>query len=86
MGFRRARRLSGILLLSDVRLKKNITRVGTLKKGVGIYTWQWTQKALSLGANPKRTKGVLAQEVIKVDPKAVTKGPGGFLFVSKKYY
>lgn len=71
---------------SDVRLKKNLTRVGTLKKGVGIYTWQWTQKALRLGANPKRTKGVLAQEVFKVDPKAVIKGPEGFLLVHKNYY
>lgn len=71
---------------SDVRLKKNITRVGTLKRGVGIYTWQWTQKALRLGANPKRTKGVLAQEVFKVDPKAVIKGPEGFLLVHKNYY
>jgi hypothetical protein len=53
---------------------------------VGIYTWQWTQKALRLGANPKRTKGVLAQEVIKVDPKAVIKGPEGFLLVHKNYY
>jgi vacuolar-type H+-ATPase subunit H len=72
-------------IFSDVRLKKNLTRVGTLKKGVGIYTWQWTQKAIRLGANPKRTRGVLAQEVAKVDPKAVIKGPEGFLLVSKKY-
>ncbi len=72
--------------LSDVRLKKNITRVGTFKKGVGIYTWQWKQKALRLGVNPKRTRGVLAQEVARVDPEAVIKGPEGFLFVSKKYY
>lgn len=71
--------------LSDVRLKKNITRVGTFKKGVGIYTWQWTQKAIRLGANPKRTRGVLAQEVARVDPEAVIKGPEGFLLVSKKY-
>lgn len=58
---------SGILggiasLFSDERLKSNIKRVGTHKKGFGIYEY------IKFG---KREIGVLAQEIEKIIPQAV---------------
>jgi len=73
-------------LFSDVRLKNNLTQVGQYKNGVAVYEWEWTQEALNLGAEPERTRGVLAQEVLRVDPQSVTVGPEGFLMVDKNYF
>jgi len=78
--------IGGALGLSDVRLKNQLTRVGEHKPGVFIYEWQWTAEALKLGAEPERTRGVLAQEVQQVDPEAVTVSPEGFLMVARDYF
>lgn len=58
---------------SDVRLKTNIKRIGTTKKGNGIYTWDW--KTGGSG------RGVLAQEVARNSPEAVHMDPDGILKV-----
>ena len=55
--------------LSDARLKSNIERVGTHKTGVGVYEYD------KFG---KRERGVMAQEVEKVMPEAVSTHPSGF--------
>lgn len=55
--------------LSDQRLKTNIKRIGTHKKGFGIYEYD------ILG---RHEVGVLAQEVEKVIPEAVTLHPSGY--------
>lgn len=58
---------------SDVRLKTNIKRIGTTKKGNGIYTWDW--KTGGSG------RGVLAQEVARNSPEAVHMDSDGILKV-----
>ena len=59
---------------SDVRLKKDVARVGTHPMGFGIYRFKylWSDTAYV---------GVLAQEVLEKAPHAVTEGPGNFLAV-----
>ena len=60
--------------ISDVRLKKDVVRVGTHAMGFGIYRFKylWSDTAYV---------GVLAQEVLKKVPHAVKTGPGDFLAV-----
>lgn len=70
-------------LFSDLRLKSRLTHVGEYKPGVGIYEWEWTKEALELGADPNRTRGVLAQDVQHVDPEAVSRGDDGYLRIAE---
>jgi len=65
----------GFAAHSDIRLKKNIVKLGIHKTlGIGLYTWDylWGQK----GA------GVMAQELEKVMPEAVFTMPDGFKAVN----
>ena len=65
----------GFAARSDIRLKKNIIKLGVHKTlGIGLYTWDylWGQK----GA------GVMAQELEKVMPEAVFTMPDGFKAVN----
>lgn len=57
---------------SDVRLKKNIRRIGTTRKGNSLYEWDWKTGG--------KGSGVLAQEVTHV-PGAVAFDPAGLLTV-----
>ena len=60
---------------SDIRLKKNIKRLGTHKTlGIGLYIWDyiWGEK----GA------GVMAQELLQVKPEAVMVMPNGYYAVN----
>lgn len=56
-------------LFSDARLKTNIKRVGTHPLGVGVYEYD------KFGG---RERGVMAQEVEKVMPNAVTTHASGY--------
>ena len=60
--------------VSDVRLKRDITLVGHLKDGLGIYRYRylWSDTVYV---------GVLAQEVALDHPDAVVRGPFGYLMV-----
>ena len=64
------------LFPSDVRLKENITQVGTLANGLGIYTWDW------INDNNDPTRGVIAQEVLEVVPEAVVVADNGYFMVN----
>lgn len=65
---------------SDKRLKKNIKYIGT-EAGHKIYTWDWTKRGEEI-AGKQPTRGVIAQEVMKTHPDAVTKDPStGYLVV-----
>lgn len=66
---------------SDVRLKENITKVGSLDSGINLYTWNWNEEGKRL-AGDTPTVGVLAQEVQQVMPEAVTRGDHGYLTVN----
>ncbi len=58
---------------SDVRLKTNIVPV-SVKNGHTIYEFSYR-------GDSKRYRGVMAQEIIKTDPLAVTLGNDGFFAV-----
>lgn len=59
---------------SDIRLKRDITLVGRLDDGLGLYRYRylWSDTVYI---------GVMAQEVAFVHPEAVIPGPDGYLRV-----
>lgn len=63
--------------MSDVRLKKNINLLGKLGN-FNIYSWDWNEKGIELGAIDMPTVGVLAQEVLEVMPEAIITGDDGY--------
>jgi hypothetical protein len=60
---------------SDIRLKTDITPIGRLASGLTLYRFRY------IGDDQVHV-GVMAQEVRKVDPAAVTRGADGFLRVN----
>ena len=65
----------GAFSLSDERAKKNKVQIGTLGKGVGVYSYEYK------GSDQPQI-GVMAQEARKVVPEAVRKRPDGLLEVN----
>ena len=63
--------------MSDKRLKTKIKFVRQLANGIRWYTWEWKDKS-----NKQPSYGVIAQEVQKIKPKAVMRGPDGYLMVN----
>lgn len=61
-------------LLSDVRLKINIDKIGKMKNGLSIYAFDYV-------FGGARTVGVMAQDVAKIKPEAVMVHPSGYLMV-----
>ena len=73
---------AGALLgFSDKRLKKNIKFIGKSKEGFNLYKWDWNDIAKKLGINDP-TIGVIAQEVQKTNPSAISKSENGYLLVN----
>lgn len=66
--------VAGAALMSDIRAKTNIQRIGDHPSGVGRYTWDWRDGSGS-------SRGVIAQELQIVRPDAVELRPDGFLGV-----
>ena len=65
---------------SDQLLKKDIKLIGKLKNGLGIFTWNWNDKAKELGVVGPTT-GVIAQHVQSLIPEAVVRHYKGYLMV-----
>jgi hypothetical protein len=63
--------------LSDVRLKENITKIGKIGD-INFYSWNWSDKAIEMGAENNPTVGVMAQELLQVMPEAVTMAEDGY--------
>ena len=63
---------AGAVAMSDVELKENIRRVGDYDNNLGWYEWDWNNKAKEIGIEAEPTAGFLAQEVLEVEPEAVT--------------
>jgi hypothetical protein len=61
--------------ISDLRLKKDITRVGTTVLGLPLYTFHYSFK-------PGLFEGVMAQDVLNIMPEAVSLGPDGYYRVN----
>lgn len=57
---------------SDIELKENIRKVGDYDNNLGWYEWDWNDKAKEIGVEAEPTAGFLAQEVLEVEPEAVT--------------
>lgn len=60
--------------MSDKRLKENIRPVGRLNNGLTVY-------AFNFKGNDKTQIGLIAQEVARVIPEAVSEDENGFLLV-----
>ena len=58
-------------LFSDIRLKEDLKHLYTLSSGHKVYSWKWNKKARDLNIANHRTTGVIAQEVMKINPGAV---------------
>lgn len=76
-----AAQLAGMYFMSDESLKENIEPIGKSENGHNVYTWDWNDKAKELGVNDPTT-GVLAQEVMKYMPEAVSKHANGYYMVN----
>jgi hypothetical protein len=61
-------------MLSDKTLKENIVKVGQSPSGFNIYEWNYLW-------SPERFRGVIAQEVQKINPQAVLSNIFGHLMV-----
>lgn len=68
-------------LFSDVALKDNLTKIDSLPNGLGIYTWEWNDKAKELGIDKQPTYGVVAQEVQTLVPDAVSLHDNGYMVI-----
>lgn len=66
---------------SDERLKENIEYYDTIK-GVKYYTWDWNTEGKRVGADKYPSFGVIAQQVQRKYPKAVTVDKNGYLMVN----
>lgn len=71
---------SGLAMMSDVRLKDNIT---FHHKGnrFCFYTWDWNVLARKMGVAWMPTYGVIAQQVVQIHPDAVIRTDTGMLAV-----
>jgi len=59
---------------SDLRLKRDVVRIGTHSSGCGIYRFKYLWSDVVY-------VGTVAQDVLEHAPDAVIAGPGGFLAV-----
>jgi hypothetical protein len=74
------------MFFSDVNTKKNITKVGSLPNGLNLYTYEYKDEFKD---DPKAGHGlqfgVLAHEVEKVIPEAVSVDKSGYKVVNYSY-
>jgi hypothetical protein len=63
-----------VLPESDIRLKRDITQVGVVDSGVGLYRYRYLWSDTTF-------VGVMAHEVAAVKPDAVLRGEDGYLRV-----
>ena len=73
--------LAATMASSDARLKKNITKLGSLDNGLGVYSWDWTKDADAKGLSNSMRLGFIAQEVQEIMPHNVVTMPSGYLAV-----
>lgn len=62
------------IFASDLRLKRDIQRIGTRPDGLGVYLYRYVW-------GPMLHVGVMAQEVLRVKPHAVVTMPNGYMAV-----
>ena len=74
--------LGALMKFSDIRLKTNIEKIGSLNPVINLYRWEWNEVADELGVNHHPTVGVLAQELIEHRPDLVHMGDDGYFRVN----
>lgn len=67
--------IGSAFVLSDMRFKENIRRIGTLASGVGTYVFNYI-------GDKAQQFGVMAQDVLNIIPDAVGRGADGVLYVN----
>jgi hypothetical protein len=65
---------SGIFTISDRRLKQNVRLIGEIGE-LGVYEYAY-------GRSDRRVVGLMAQEVIKLAPRAVRRDRAGHMSVN----
>lgn len=65
---------------SDASMKKKVKRTGKTKDGTTTYDWEWNKSGKKEGMSGKGS-GVLAQQLAKDKPEAVSKMPNGKMMV-----
>jgi hypothetical protein len=74
---------AGIMAFSDIRLKQNINRIGTLPNGLPFYSFEYIDAVKDHPLAGEGTHvGVMAQEVEAVYPQAVTTLDDGYKVVN----
>lgn len=66
--------VGSMMMMSDRRLKRDVTRIGTHAIGVPLYAFRYLW-------SDEQQIGVMADEVLTVRPRAVAQHPTGFLMV-----
>jgi hypothetical protein len=67
--------IGGAVAMSDLRVKRNIQRIGQLANGLATYTYNYV-------GSRARQFGVMAQEALTVVPSAVGRLPNGLMYVN----
>ena len=65
---------------SDRRLKENIRQVGMTDRGINLYRWDWNDEGRRVAGNQEGF-GVIAQEVKRIIPEAISMADDGYLRV-----
>lgn len=65
---------------SDRRLKENIRQVGMTDRGINLYRWDWNDEGRRVAGNQEGF-GVIAQEVKRIMPEAISMADDGYLRV-----
>lgn len=73
-----ANAVTGLIGASDIRVKKNIARIGSSPSGIPIYAFEYRD-----GLGPDgRFEGVMAHELVGANADAVVDMPNGYLGVN----
>jgi len=72
---------AGIMAFSDIRTKENIKSVGWMPNGLPVYEYEYKPEWKNEAGHGKFI-GVMAQDVIKVQPEAVVHRDDGYMMVN----
>jgi hypothetical protein len=73
--------LGAAAIMSDIRTKENIKAIGWLPNGLPVYEFEY-KREFKAEAGEGKFVGVMAQDVEKVQPKAVITRPDGYKMVN----
>lgn len=74
---------AGIMAMSDIRMKENITKIGQMPNGLNVYEFEYKPEFKNHPfANRGKNIGYMAQEVKKVAPYAVIENADGYLMIN----